>query len=86
MTGSVEIHGFCESEFQPVREAFKQGFGSGLEIGASVAITRGEDAVVDLWAGFSDESKTSPWEEDSVTIVSSTTKIMTGLCAIMLID
>ncbi len=86
MTESIEIHGVCDAEFEPVREAFSKGFDEGLEVGASVAVTRNGESVVDLWAGFKDADSTQPWEEDTVTVVTSTTKIMTGLCAVMLID
>ena len=46
MTGSIEIHGVCDTEFEPVREAFRKGFDEGLEVGASVAVTRNGEPVV----------------------------------------
>ena len=82
----TELHGICEPEFEPVREAFNKGFDAGLEIGASVAVFREGEPVVDLWAGYKDSGKSKPWAEDTVTFLASTTKIMTGLCAVMLID
>jgi CubicO group peptidase (beta-lactamase class C family) len=82
----VELQGFCEAEFEPVKQAFVTGFDNGLEVGASVAVFQHGEPVVDLWAGYADEGKTSPWQEDTVTLVASTTKIFTGLCAHICID
>jgi CubicO group peptidase (beta-lactamase class C family) len=42
--------------------------------------------VVDLWAGYSDAARTIPWQEDTITLVYSTTKVMTALCALILVD
>lgn len=82
----IELSGTCEPEFEPVKQAFIKGFDDGLEVGASVAVFREGEPVVDLWAGFKDEERTAPWEEDTVTILASTTKIPTGLCAHICID
>ncbi|GIS69789.1 MAG: hypothetical protein CM1200mP9_06100 [Gammaproteobacteria bacterium] len=42
--------------------------------------------VVDIWGGHRNESRSLPWEENSIVNVFSTTKTMTALCALMLID
>jgi CubicO group peptidase (beta-lactamase class C family) len=80
------LNGFCEPEFRPVQDAFMKGFDDGLEVGASIAVFREGEPVVDLWAGFKDAARTEPWEEDSITMVASTSKIFTHLCAAILID
>ncbi len=77
----IELNGTCEPEFEPVKQAFIKGFDNGLEVGASVAVFREGEPVVDLWAGYKDAKKTAPWEEDTVIFLASTTKIPTGLCA-----
>jgi CubicO group peptidase (beta-lactamase class C family) len=46
----------------------------------------GDEFVVDLWAGFADEAKTQPFKQNSLLFLASTSKIMTNLCALMLID
>lgn len=81
-----EIHGHCEPEFEPVRDAFARGFVDGLEVGASVAVSRGDALVLDLWGGFADAKRTRPWAADTLVFLASTTKILTNLCALMLID
>ena len=49
-------------------------------------MTVGGESVVDLWGGWSDAARTRPWERDTIVIVASTTKGLTGLCGNMLID
>lgn len=84
--GELEIHGFCDERYKPVREAFAENFSRGLEVGASVAVTEAGRYVVDLWGGYADRVTRRPWEEDTLVIVFSTTKIMNFLCALMLVD
>ena len=81
----VELNGSCAPGFEPVREAFAQNFAEGLELGASVAITRDGEPVVDLWAGDAD-SKGTPWEKNTIVNVYSTTKTMAATCVLMLAD
>ncbi|MCH7868678.1 MAG: serine hydrolase, partial [Myxococcales bacterium] len=75
----VEVHGICEPGFERVREAFISNFEKGLDVGASVAVTRDGEFVVDLWAGDADEDGTS-WEKDTIVNVYSTTKTMAATC------
>ncbi len=81
----VEVHGICEPGFERVREAFISNFEKGLDVGASVAVTRDGEFVVDLWAGDADEDGTS-WEKDTIVNVYSTTKTMAATCVLMLAD
>ncbi|MFW9952692.1 MAG: serine hydrolase domain-containing protein, partial [Candidatus Thorarchaeota archaeon] len=86
MKNNFEIHGYCDDRFLPVKEAFKQNFELGLEVGASFAVTLNGQLVVDLWGGYKDKAKLQPWEENTIVNVFSTTKIMTALCIHMLVD
>ncbi len=86
MLNKIEIHGFCEEQFEPVKEAFAKNFEEGLEVGASLAVTINGKYVVDIWAGYSDEAQTHLWEQDTIVNVYSTTKVMTALCVLMLVD
>lgn len=86
MTADVEIQGSCDRKYLPVKEAFTENFRQGLEVGASVCVTEGGRTVVDLWGGHADEHRTKPWQEDTIVIVFSTTKIMVALCGLMLVD
>lgn len=86
MSDKVEIHGFCDERFIKVKEAFADNFDQGLEYGASAAMTYKGEYVLDLWAGHADAERTKPWEEDTIVCVYSTTKVMTAMCALMLVD
>jgi CubicO group peptidase (beta-lactamase class C family) len=84
-TAAVEIHGHCRPDFQPVREMFANNFATGLERGASVAVTLHGESVVDLWAGDADGAG-RPWESDTIVNVWSTTKTMSAICLLVLAD
>ncbi len=86
MSDKVEIHGFCDERFIKAKEAFADNFAKGMENGASAAMTYKGKYVLDLWAGHADAAKTKPWEEGTIVCVYSTTKIMTAMCALMLVD
>jgi CubicO group peptidase (beta-lactamase class C family) len=81
----VNVNGFCRSGFEPVRDAFVANFEQGLEVGASVAVTKDGESVVDLWAGDCDPRGT-PWAEDTIVNVYSTTKTMAATCVLTLAD
>ena len=82
----MEINGFCEERFLPLEDAFRANFDAGLELGASVALTHRCKMVVDLWGGYADAGKTTPWKEDTITLVYSTTKIMATIAILMVVD
>jgi CubicO group peptidase (beta-lactamase class C family) len=86
MKEQIDIKGFCQESFIPMREAFEANFTEGLEIGASLAVYHQDKLVLDLWGGFSDRESTVPWEENTIACVFSTTKIATILCTLMVID
>jgi CubicO group peptidase (beta-lactamase class C family) len=82
----VTIEGFCDPHFNDVRDAFATNWERFDEVGASVAVTINGRSVVDLWGGWSDAARTRAWERDTIVVVASTTKGLTGLCGNMLID
>lgn len=76
---SFAISGFVKPGFEAVREAFAENFERRNELGAACCIYyRGEKAV-DLWGGIRNKSTGEPWEEDTMVIVFSATKGMSGL-------
>jgi CubicO group peptidase (beta-lactamase class C family) len=86
MVEAVEIQGYCDPRFSAAREAFKNNFDSGMELGASFTATIEGKFVVDIWGGYADKAQTRPWERDTIVNVYSTTKVMTAICALILID
>jgi CubicO group peptidase (beta-lactamase class C family) len=81
-----EVQGTCSEQFQPVREELAARLASGDELGASLVINLDGEVVTDLWGGFRDEARTTPWTADTIVNVWSTTKTVTNLAALMLVD
>ena len=86
MSQPFEIHGHCEPRFAAVRDAFARNFELGLEVGASFAAVLEGELVVDLWGGHADAECRRPWQRDTIVNVYSTTKTMTAISTLMLVD
>jgi CubicO group peptidase (beta-lactamase class C family) len=82
----AEIQGTCAGRFEALREALASNLDSGEELGASIVVDIDGDVVVDMWGGFRDQARTLPWTEDTITNVWSSTKTITSLAALMLVD
>src|ERR1700732_1764797 len=80
------LGGTCSARFDPLRELFAAKLESGEDLGASLAVNIDGEMVVDLWGGWADEARTAPWGENTITNVFSTTKAMTSLAALVLVD
>jgi CubicO group peptidase (beta-lactamase class C family) len=77
------VGGRVEPGFEGVRDAFARNFAEHGEVGAGVAVYVGGRKVVDLWGGDADHDGT-PYGEDTLQLVFSTTKGVTALCANLL--
>lgn len=77
--------GFVADGYQPVADAFDSLFTDGLDDGASLAVYRHGQAVLDLWGG-ADPDDGTPWEKDSVTVGFSTTKAAATICLLRLVE
>lgn len=80
------ISGYSDERFIEVRNAFERRLAAGKELGGSIAISLDGELVVDLWGGFADAGRTAPWQKDTLTNVWSTTKTVTALAALLLVD
>jgi CubicO group peptidase (beta-lactamase class C family) len=80
------LGGTCSARFAPLRELFAAKLKSGEDLGASLVVDIDGEMVVDLWGGWAEEARTVPWAEDTITCVFSTTKTMTALAALVLVD
>jgi CubicO group peptidase (beta-lactamase class C family) len=86
MTDPIHVQGQCQPRFEALHQLFAANIASGADLGASLAVTIDGELVVDLWGGWADEARTRPWAADTVTNVWSTTKMMTSLTALLLVD
>ena len=82
----ADVSGFCDQQFAPLRAELERQLDSGAELGASLAVTVAGVPVVDLWGGWADAARTQPWEHDTITCVWSTTKTITAIAALTLVD
>lgn len=82
----MTVNGTCDDRFSALGELLESNIATGADLGASVAVTLDGETVVDLWGGWLDEAQTTPWRTDTIVNVWSTTKLMTALCALILVD
>lgn len=82
----MTVRGECDPEFAGVRDSLVANIDSGDELGASVVVDVDGRRVVDIWGGHRDVDRTTEWSEDTITNVWSTTKTVTNLAALMLMD
>jgi CubicO group peptidase (beta-lactamase class C family) len=80
------IEGFCDSRFSRVREVFAANFAEHNELGASVAVSVDGREVVNLWGGFTDETRRVAWGESTLVNVFSVGKGILALCMLLLVD
>jgi CubicO group peptidase (beta-lactamase class C family) len=86
LTPVVDVQGTCDARFKPVRDVLAEQLDSGNDTGASIAVDVDGRTVADLWGGWCDEEHRTPWTENTITNVWSTTKTVTNLAALMLAD
>jgi CubicO group peptidase (beta-lactamase class C family) len=77
----MDIQGSCNPKFHAVRQEFERNFRERGEVGASVCVTVRSQVVVHLWGGTARVDTGVPWTEDTVSLVFSSTKGATALCA-----
>lgn len=85
-TSKQPVDGTCEPRFEELRTLFQTSLDNGEDLGASVAVSIDGELAVDLWGGWTDESRSTHWTADTITNVWSTTKTMTALAALVLVD
>ncbi|MEU8824766.1 serine hydrolase domain-containing protein [Streptomyces sp. NPDC048636] len=83
---TAEITGHWDARFTPVRDALAEQFESGEELGASIVVDLDGETVVDVWGGWRDAEQRLPWSSDTIVNVWSTTKTVTALAALVLVD
>ncbi|KAK9311938.1 beta-lactamase/transpeptidase-like protein [Lipomyces starkeyi] len=81
-----QVQGHCDSKFEGLRNLFQSFIDSGEELGASIVVNIDGENVVDVWGGFANASRTKHWEMDTIVNVFSTTKTVSALAALTLID
>jgi CubicO group peptidase (beta-lactamase class C family) len=80
------LEGLCDERFESVRATLAENLSSGEELGASLVVDLDGEVVIDLYGGFRDPARERAWESDTITNVWSSTKTVTNLAALMLVD
>lgn len=80
------VQGRCPERFEPLRALLESFITGGRDVGASVALAIEGEMLVDLWGGWVDAARVQPWKSDTIINVWSTTKTMTSLAVLMLVD
>src|SRR5437588_11963247 len=73
------VHGSVAAGFEAVRQEFERNLSERGELGAACAAFVGGEKVVDLWGGVRDARDDSPWAEDTLVLVYSTSKRLAAM-------
>jgi CubicO group peptidase (beta-lactamase class C family) len=84
--GAYPVHGTFDPAFEPLFDAFVASFATGQELGASTSINAGGRVLADLWGGWQDAARTTPWQRNTICNAMSVTKAMTATCLHVLVD
>jgi CubicO group peptidase (beta-lactamase class C family) len=80
------IDGTVHPGYERVADAFVGNFTSRSDTGAALCIYRHGRPVVDLWGGWADPKRRLPYTASTLQLVFSTTKGLTTLCLLQLVD
>ncbi len=83
---AMNIHGHNTPSFEPVRRAFERNFVEQEELGAAVSVTLAGETVVDLWGGYQEAARTTPWAADTIVNVWSIGKAVSAVCLLRLVE
>ncbi|QIV85395.1 class A beta-lactamase-related serine hydrolase [Mycolicibacterium frederiksbergense] len=86
MSGMGNVDGHFAPEFAALAETLDRAIAADEECGAAIAIDVDGESVVDIWGGHTDAARTTPWTADTIVNVWSSTKNVTALAGLMLID
>src|SRR5206468_8831341 len=81
-----EVSGRFDSRFGAVCDALAEQLAHGEELGAGIVVDIEGETVVNIWGGWRDTARQTPWTRDTITNVWSTSKTVTNLAALMLVD
>ena len=78
--------GFIAEGYEGVARTFAAQLASGAQTGASFAVYRKGERVVDLWGGLADVKTRRPWERDTRIVLFSVTKGFAAMAFHVLAD
>ena len=72
--------------FGQVADEFGRNFTVRGDLGASFAVIRDDEVLVDLWGGIADRATARPWTADTLQILFSGTKGLVAACLLLLME
>ena len=78
--------GTYEPAFRPVVDAFLENYRVEDELGSAAAVMVDGRPVVDIWGGWKDQTRTRPWDRDTIVCMMSVAKGITAIAFNMLLD
>ncbi len=86
-TGWMDVGGWAERRFEPVRESFARVLAAQAGTGAAAVAAWWDGVwVVDLWGGRANAAGTRLWQPDSLVQPYSVAKPFVAVCALLLAD
>ncbi|WP_191564739.1 serine hydrolase domain-containing protein [Janibacter melonis] len=82
----MTIHGHTDPRLTGLRDALAAMVDSGEELGAAISVDLDGETLADIWGGHADVARTRPWERDTIVNVWSTTKEVTALAVLLLVE
>ena len=82
----ASIGGTVAAGWEPVRDALAANLASGDETGCAVSVYHRGHQVVDLWGGHFDKEQTTPYTDETLQLVFSTTKGITAIAVAMCVE
>lgn len=80
------IAGHYDARFADLAAGLADELSTGGELGAAIAVDIDGETVVDIWGGYVDRAQSRQWNADTIVNVFSSTKNITALAALLLID
>jgi len=80
------IGGDVDEGYGKVADAFRANFAAGREVGAAMAVYRNGVKVVDLWGGYGNGIRKTPWRHDTMVNMFSTTKGVAALAVALAVS
>jgi CubicO group peptidase (beta-lactamase class C family) len=82
----MEVQGFAEGRFGPVRQCFAEILAAQPGTGAAFAAWCDGRLVADLWGGYADTGRRRRWQADSLVQPYSVSKPFAAVCALRLVQ
>lgn len=83
---ALPVSGWCTPGLEGVRAAFVANFRERGEVGAGVHVLRDGEVLVDLIGGWTDETRTRPWQPDTLVDFYSVGKALVSIALLRHVD